>query len=258
MAKQIGNSVGLSGQNARADVGNVQELLNRVSVGQGGPPSPIAVDGLVGPETVGAVTRFQKKNFGWSDGRVDPNGHTLARLNAYADMAGRAVGVRPLAFFPPPNRPDRAGLIDGAGLPGSGNSLRAQGPADLSVMVTLSTGSVFASTPTWTGPAFTGLVAKAQGMIWTLDDGFAMLQFIPSQRTVHVGSSSVYFIGQPGPVPASSVQYYKNNPSAAPYYQAGSPNAPVKPVPWNVAEGPVTPPAPYYQNKGVSPGYFNQ
>jgi hypothetical protein len=58
-------------------------------------------------------------------------------------------------------------------------------------------------------------------------------------------------------VPASSVKYSKNNPAAAAYYQAGNTIPPAKPVPWNVAEGPVTPPAPYYQNKGVSPGYFN-
>jgi peptidoglycan hydrolase-like protein with peptidoglycan-binding domain len=255
MARQIGGSVGLGGKNIRADVVTVQELLNFVSASQGGPPSPVAVDGLIGPETVSAVTRFQKKNIGWSDGRVDPNGDTLTRLNACAD--GMAGGP-PAVFVPPPTLPGPAGLIDGAGPPGVGKNVRAQGPADLFVMVSVSTGSAFASTPTWTGVAFTGLVAKAQGMIWTLDDGFAILQFIPSQRTVTVPSSSIYFIGQPGPVPASSVKYYKNNPAAAPYYQAGNTNPPAMPVPPNVAEGPVTPPAPYYHMPTVSPGYSRQ
>src|SRR5262245_11187080 len=262
MAKQIGGSVGQGGRNTRADVVTVQELLNRVSDSQGGPPSPVAVDGLIGPETVGAVTRFQKKNFGWSDGRVDPNGHTLARLSAYADMAGGANRRPHVAFLPPPSRPDPAGVIDGAGLPGSNNGLRAQPqvPADLLVEVLMSTGA-FASTPDYSGAASMGTVVQARGMFWTLEGGSAVLRLIPfSQRIIPMGSSAVYFIGQPGTVPASSVTFYKNNPAAAPYYQAGNNSAPAKPVPWNVAEGPVAPPAPYYQvkTKGVSPGYFNQ
>lgn len=90
MAKQIGGSVGLKGKNVSVDVTAVQELLNLSRGRLGGPPQPIAVDGVVGPETVSAISRFQKQNFGWSDGRVDPNGASLAKLNAIADGNGTA------------------------------------------------------------------------------------------------------------------------------------------------------------------------
>lgn len=90
MAKQIGGSVGLKGKNVSADVTAVQELLNLSRGRLGGPPQAIAVDGVVGPETVSAISRFQKQNFGWSDGRVDPPGTTLAKLNAIADGNGNS------------------------------------------------------------------------------------------------------------------------------------------------------------------------
>jgi hypothetical protein len=50
----------------------------------GGPAKPVAVDGLIGPETINAISSFQFKNFGWRDGRVDVAGKTLNRLNDYA------------------------------------------------------------------------------------------------------------------------------------------------------------------------------
>src|SRR5262245_45527653 len=88
MARQLSASVGVGGRNVAPDVTSVQELLNLAPGGLDGPPFPVVVDGVIGPETVGAINRFQSKNFGWADGRVDPNGKTLAKLNAYADMEG--------------------------------------------------------------------------------------------------------------------------------------------------------------------------
>lgn len=85
MARQIIGSVGTRGKNAPTDVTTVQTLINLAGGKIGGPPRPIVVDGVVGPETVGAIVRFQSQNFGWSDGRVDPSGKTLARLNDVAD-----------------------------------------------------------------------------------------------------------------------------------------------------------------------------
>jgi hypothetical protein len=60
----------------------VQRLLNGVPPGEGQPTPLLAEDGWIGPKTVGAINRFQKKQFGWQDGRVDPKGPTLRRLNA--------------------------------------------------------------------------------------------------------------------------------------------------------------------------------
>lgn len=81
MAKTISASVGFGGANRFADVQTVQDLLNQIGVAQGGPAPPLAVDGLVGPKTTGAIRKFQQAQFGWNDGRVDPNNKTITRLN---------------------------------------------------------------------------------------------------------------------------------------------------------------------------------
>jgi hypothetical protein len=74
----ITSSVGSGGVNRRADVMRVQDYLN-IARQQNRLP-PIAVDGIVGPETVGAITAFQNRNTRVVDGRIDPLGPTIAVL----------------------------------------------------------------------------------------------------------------------------------------------------------------------------------
>lgn len=86
MARTITASVGrMGGVNRPQDVRSVQELLNRAPTASGGPTPLLAVDGLCGPKTTNAIQRFQQHHFGWSgaDGRVDPGGRTLRKLNEY-------------------------------------------------------------------------------------------------------------------------------------------------------------------------------
>jgi hypothetical protein len=90
MPKTITASVGRAGGvNRPADVKVVQELLNKISIMAGGAERSLAADSLCGPRTVEAIQKFQVKQFGWAraDGRVDPKGPTLQRLN---DLAGCA------------------------------------------------------------------------------------------------------------------------------------------------------------------------
>lgn len=76
----IERSVGSRGANARNDVLIVQTALNfwRSTMGF----RPIAVDGVVGPETIGAITKFQQMNRLIMDGRVDPDGRTIQLLRS--------------------------------------------------------------------------------------------------------------------------------------------------------------------------------
>ena len=85
MARTISASVGLHGKNIDPDVRTIQELLNKVPSGQGGPKVPLEVDGKCGSLTRGAIQNFQLHHFGWSgaDGRVDPGMQTLAKLNEF-------------------------------------------------------------------------------------------------------------------------------------------------------------------------------
>ncbi len=77
--------VGSGGANRKLDVYTIQALLNHARVQWG--QQQIGVDGVVGGETAGAISDFQKKCFGTSDGRVDPGRRTIAHLNEVFERA---------------------------------------------------------------------------------------------------------------------------------------------------------------------------
>ena len=71
----ITGSVGQGGSNKREDVLAVQQLLN-----DNGASPPLAVDGLIGPATLGAIAKFQQNNLDNPESRVDPDGETWRAL----------------------------------------------------------------------------------------------------------------------------------------------------------------------------------
>jgi hypothetical protein len=79
----IEKSVGVGGANKPDDVFNIQYGLDQVPPIDGGPATPLKIDGLSGPKTIAAIREFQKKYFGMAgcDGRIDPGKKTLAKLN---------------------------------------------------------------------------------------------------------------------------------------------------------------------------------
>src|ERR1035437_10287001 len=97
----ISASVGaMGGRNLPPDVISVQQLLNRVPLGQGPPIPELQVDGLCGFKTISAILKFQLQHFGWQgrDGRVDPGGNTLKKLNELTQFA--LPGPKPLPMSP--------------------------------------------------------------------------------------------------------------------------------------------------------------
>jgi hypothetical protein len=76
----IKGSVGQSGNNATADVFYVQFLLSDWLYRGGN--GTIAIDGLVGPETISTIQRFQKANDCTVDGRVDVDNQTINCLES--------------------------------------------------------------------------------------------------------------------------------------------------------------------------------
>jgi peptidoglycan hydrolase-like protein with peptidoglycan-binding domain len=96
------------------DVRAVQTALNAFAAHEGGPPAPLAVDGVCGTRTRKAIRAFQRH---WNprgtpeqaerDGVVDPEGPTIRRLRAgtaggrshAADLRLRAVRPRVLAVL---------------------------------------------------------------------------------------------------------------------------------------------------------------
>jgi hypothetical protein len=82
----ISASVGQGGANRRDDTMAVQTALNAVPALLGGAGESLAVDGLVGPLTIGAIKTFQLRWLTILDGRCDPTGPTLGLLNAMAGV----------------------------------------------------------------------------------------------------------------------------------------------------------------------------
>jgi hypothetical protein len=115
MSKSLGASVGQGGLNKSADVMTVQFLLNCVPVSQGGPPKELAVDGLIGPKTVLAIRQFQTTQFGWCDGRVDPEqygGMTIVALKTF-DPVPDSPPIEPTPAPKFPSQPEWKGAVKG-------------------------------------------------------------------------------------------------------------------------------------------------
>ena len=118
-------SVGQEGVNAPSDVRVIQAALNAVMH----PEIPLAVDGLIGPKTIGMITSFQDDKVGLRrpDGRVDPGGRTLRTLHSLIPKAltRDQLTVAPVSF----SRSDRTREPVTAAHRGTriGRSLRGQG-----------------------------------------------------------------------------------------------------------------------------------
>jgi len=113
MPKSIQWAVGAGGRNLPADVATIQYLLNCVPTGKGGPVPELAVDGLVGPKTIGAIRKFQVASFGRADGRVDPGARTIETLQAYDPYPNQPM--EPSAEGKTPGDPFGAGSPFGKG-----------------------------------------------------------------------------------------------------------------------------------------------
>jgi peptidoglycan hydrolase-like protein with peptidoglycan-binding domain len=87
----ISASVGNLGANDPDDVRIVQCALNVWRTGQRKPP--IAVDGLVGPQTIAAISDFQTQKRLVTDGRIDAGGATIKSLR-------EAIGSEAAVFGP--------------------------------------------------------------------------------------------------------------------------------------------------------------
>lgn len=75
--------VGAGGKNVSSDVKVIQQMLNALTPIEGGPDIMLVEDGICGPKTQAAISKYQKKVLGWSDGRVDTAGPTIKRLMGY-------------------------------------------------------------------------------------------------------------------------------------------------------------------------------
>jgi peptidoglycan hydrolase-like protein with peptidoglycan-binding domain len=91
MSATISAPVGMTSKakNLEPDVRIIQALLDGIKPADGGPSVALAVDGKCGPKTQNAIQQFQFKQVGakLADGRVDPGGPTLAKMNALSTAA---------------------------------------------------------------------------------------------------------------------------------------------------------------------------
>jgi hypothetical protein len=100
----INGSVGRGGRNSPDDVKTIQRALNAVDPADGGPVLKLAVDGIVGPLTIAAIEKYQNRQLGWADGRVDTDEPTIHALNGYRGgglAAPQRGGAKPKPVPPP-------------------------------------------------------------------------------------------------------------------------------------------------------------
>lgn len=97
----ITKAVGLGAPNVAQDVVNIQYGLDQTAPIDGGPATPLVIDGKCGPKTNKAIRDFQMKQFGFSgaDGRIDPGRQTIQRLNAVRN--DNISPDMPLSFLDP-------------------------------------------------------------------------------------------------------------------------------------------------------------
>jgi hypothetical protein len=88
-------SVGIGGINLRPDVLQIQAALNAIDPTDGGPVPKLAVDGICGRLTVGAIGKFQRGVLTRIDSRIDPDGPTLKALNTrlVSSVSGSRVSL---------------------------------------------------------------------------------------------------------------------------------------------------------------------
>jgi peptidoglycan hydrolase-like protein with peptidoglycan-binding domain len=90
----ISASVGLGARNQSDDVKTIQMALNRFPVSMGGPSPKLKPDGIVGPLTAGAIEKFQRRQLGFTDQKIDPEKKTIERINQLLSTVWVAVPDR--------------------------------------------------------------------------------------------------------------------------------------------------------------------
>jgi len=80
--KRIQSAVGRNGANSGGDILVVKHLLNNVPAPSGGPATVILQRTTLN-ELITHIENFQRRQSGFADGRVDPEGTTLKRLRTF-------------------------------------------------------------------------------------------------------------------------------------------------------------------------------
>lgn len=102
----ISASVGSGGHNEMPDVSTIQTLLNRAGAG-------LAVDGLVGPKTIGGIRAFQEGNGCPASGVIAPGDETWSVLKAGGRAGQLAEAARGAAESAGSWVEDAAGAVAG-------------------------------------------------------------------------------------------------------------------------------------------------
>lgn len=77
----ISKAVGAGAPNDATDVRTIQQALNRFPPSMGGPQPKLKPDGKVGRLTTGAIEKFQIRQLGGTDSRIDPDKRTINKIN---------------------------------------------------------------------------------------------------------------------------------------------------------------------------------
>ena len=95
MVLAIAGSVGNGGTNDPNDVYRIKVALNQVNPNWGGPTQTLDEDGIADQLLTDSISGFQQFQLGFSDGRIDPNGATIGRLDLVMNDPGDPITWNP-------------------------------------------------------------------------------------------------------------------------------------------------------------------
>jgi len=104
----VEGSVGQNGQNDVIDVKVIQSALNLVNPTRLTGAPELAIDGLIGPMTIGVIEQFQEDivEMANPDGRIDPDGPSIARLQTSIPKGLTPTALRGIMVHSPPEVSD--------------------------------------------------------------------------------------------------------------------------------------------------------
>lgn len=111
-AQTLTGSVGEGGVNSQEEIRWVQTVLNQVPSSVGGSITPLTIDGLLGPNTLTAIKRFQKIQLGFEDGVIEPDHRTHQRLLEFVDFENQERPAPEIAWGAVVTGPFKAKLLE--------------------------------------------------------------------------------------------------------------------------------------------------
>jgi hypothetical protein len=138
----IGKAVGPGAPNDCEDIKVIQRALNRFPDSMGGPQPKLTPNGNLDRLTIAAIEKFQRRQIGFTDPKIDPGGRTINRINELAVTIWVTVPDRTMKKVYETIVPEARACVQAAN-----TALQSARPAFLPLGASLSPGTIALAAP---------------------------------------------------------------------------------------------------------------